>query len=79
MSIQNAAFVFGTLGFSYPFLKLKLYNFSYNMSIAKNDSEVDFMQSFLQLGIYKVGICISLSWIISAINDNQIVYVKILY
>lgn len=56
MNIQTMGFIFCSLGLSYPFIK-------YNFKIAASDKDVDFMQCFLQLGIYKTGICIGMSWL----------------
>lgn len=52
--------VFGNLIFSFSFI-------NYNMKIAENDKEIDFMQSFLQLAIYKISICIGISYMIATI------------
>lgn len=56
MNEQTMGFVFCSLGLSFPFIK-------YNFKIAASDKDVDFMQCFLQLGVYKIGVCIGLSWL----------------
>jgi len=69
MNEQTMGMVFCALGLSFPFMK-------YNFKLANSDKDVDFMQSFLQLGIYKIGICIGLSWLFGCIvflsNDLNI-------
>ena len=60
MNEETMGLVFCSLGLSYPFMK-------YNFKLATSDKDVDFMQSFLQLGIYKIGICIGLSWLFACI------------
>lgn len=66
MTNESMGFTFSAIGFSYPFFK-------YNLKIASNDKDVDFMQSFLQLGIFKLGICVGISWLFACIitlNSN---------
>ena len=60
MNQQTMGMVFCSLGISFPFMK-------YNFKLANSDKDVDFMQSFLQLGIYKIGICVGLSWLFACI------------
>lgn len=60
MNEETMGMVFCALGLSYPFMK-------YNFKLANSDKDVDFMQSFLQLGIYKIGICVGLSWLFACI------------
>ena len=60
MTNESMGYTFSAIGFTYPFFK-------YNMKIAANDKDVDFMQSFLQLGIFKLGICVGLSWLFACI------------
>ena len=54
---ETLGITFGALGFTFPFMK-------YNLKIASNDKDVDFMQSFLQLGIYKIGVCLGTPWLL---------------
>lgn len=69
MNEETMGLVFCSLGMSYPFIK-------YNFKLANSDKDVDFIQSFLQLGIYKIGICIGFSWLFACIvfltNDISI-------
>lgn len=60
MSEQTMGLVFCALAISYPFIK-------YNLRIVKYDKENVIIESFLQIGIYKIGICIGVSWLFSCI------------
>ena len=61
MENETMGYLFSAYGFTFPFYK-------YNIKIASNDKDVDFMQSFLQLGIFKIGICIGCTWLLACIT-----------
>lgn len=55
--------IFNSIGISIPYL---VYNYKF---ITKNQNTVEFLQCFLELGIFKIGFCLGIPWIINCIAN----------
>lgn len=60
MNEETMGLIFCSLGISYPFIR-------FNFKIAKYEKENVMVESFLQIGIYKVGVCVGVSWLFGCI------------
>lgn len=60
MNEETMGMIFCALGLSYPFIR-------FHFKVAKYEKENVMVESFLQIGIYKVGVCVGVSWLFGCI------------
>lgn len=61
-----------TLGLTLGNFIFSLAFFNYNLKLASEEQDIEFMQSFLQLGVFKMGVGLGVSYLVTSIYDDDI-------